>query len=76
MASVILEQVAPTQAIELKNELVAAGLVMDQDFVWRYYQARWNDFNYAGIEPATVIFDFEQDSLATFYQLKWGGQLA
>jgi hypothetical protein len=69
----MLEQVSPTEAIELKNELLAAGLVIDQDCVWRYYQARWDDFSHAGVDPATVIFEFADSSLATFYQLKWQG---
>ena len=68
---VILQPCSPSRAIELKNELVAAGLVMDEDFVWRYYQAKWDEFSFAGVEPSTVIFEFRDPALRTFYSLRW-----
>jgi hypothetical protein len=67
----LLSNISPVRAIELKNELVAAGLVQNQDFIWAYYQAKYNEFSVAGVDPSTVIFDFCDQKLATFYQLKW-----
>jgi len=55
----------------MKYELEKAGLIMDQDFTWYYQQARWDDFSHEPTLPRCVKFDFAQESLATFYKLKW-----
>ena len=66
---VVLERCEVGRALELKNELVAAGLVMDRDFVWWYVQARWDGFT--GDEPSAAVFDFRDPAMATFYRLRW-----
>ena len=68
---VVIQHCTAGRAIELKNELVDAGLIMDEDFVWRYYQAKWDEFSFAGVEPSTVIFEFADPALTTFYSLRW-----
>lgn len=68
---VIVTHCQASRAIDLKNELLAAGLVMDEDFIWSYYQAKWDEFSFAGVEPSTVIFEFADAALSTFYNLKW-----
>ena len=66
--TVMLEGCGVVRALELKNELLAAGLIMDQDFVWWYIQARWDGFT--GDEPSAAVFDFRDPAMATFYQLR------
>ena len=58
-------------AIDLKNQLLAAGLVIDQDFTWRYAQAQYDNDGYSAVTPKQVVFEFHDPALATFYQLKW-----
>ncbi len=71
MVSVSLQPVSVEKAIALKNELLLAGFIMHEDFEWRYYQAKWDEHSLAGVEPSTVVFEFAQESWATFYRLKW-----
>lgn len=58
------------QALAFKDSLIAAGLIMEQDFVWRYFAAA---YNWAGSvdEPGYAVFEFTDPAVATFYQLKW-----
>ena len=58
------------EAIEFKNSLIRAGLVIEKDFVWRYYRQH---YDWAGTmeEPGQAVFDFQDPAMATFYQLKW-----
>ena len=67
----ILQPCTPGRAIDLKNELLAAGLIMNCDFIWCYYQAKWDEFSHAGVEPSTVEFEFQDPRMVTFYQLRW-----
>ena len=71
MHKVIVTHVNAVRAIELKDSLIAAGLVTDIDFVWSYYQARYDEFSHAGVDPSSAVFEFRDPSHATFYQLKW-----
>jgi len=58
-------------AIELKNQLLAAGLVIDRDFVWEYCPATYDSNGYAEVSSKQATFSFFEPLLATFYQLKW-----
>jgi len=58
-------------AIELKDQLTAAGLIINQDFTWEYYQARYDNDGFSPVTPKQAIFSFREPALATFYQLKW-----
>jgi hypothetical protein len=62
---------SPTAAIELKDQLVAAGLSINQDFTWEYHQAKYDNDGFSTVSPKQAIFSFREPSLATFYQLKW-----
>lgn len=70
-AQVVLLHVGPAQGIEYKNDLIAAGLVLDQDFTWKYNQATYDNFGYSAVIPRSVTFKFRDAATATFYQLKW-----
>jgi hypothetical protein len=59
------------RVLELRDELLDAGLVQDRDFTWSYHQAEYDNFSYDAVTPRHACFNFEDASLATFYQLKW-----
>ena len=69
MYRVILRDIEPVEAMWLKDQLVHDGLVMHEDFEWEYHPALWDGFTKE--RPKHVVFSFQKDSLATFYQLKW-----
>lgn len=69
---VIILRISPVQALELRDELVAVGLVQDQDFTWAYSQAEYDHFG-PPVKPRQVKFEFVDSKLAVFYQLKWSG---
>lgn len=58
-------------AVELKDRLLADGLVMHQDFEWTYSQATYNHDGFSAVSPRQATFAFRDPALATFYQLKW-----
>jgi hypothetical protein len=70
MHSVRILHISPVDAIELKNQLLAAGLIINQDFVWKYRQATY-DNGFSAVDPKHATFEFRDPVLATFYQLKW-----
>jgi hypothetical protein len=71
MHRIILYDVDVGNALDMKHELEKAGLIMNQDFTWYYQQARWDDFSHEPTQPQCVMFEFVQESMATFYKLKW-----
>lgn len=58
-----------SRALEMVDQLRQSGLIMDQDFVWRFEKGSYNDSN--EFVPPAVSFEFGNPALATFYQLKW-----
>ena len=73
MTPVRILHVNAVQALELRDQLTDAGLVMDRDFEWEYRQAEY-DLNVlfgSAVTPRQVIFRFQDPMLATYYQLKW-----
>ncbi len=58
-------------AIELKDQLLSDGLVIDRDFVWKYTQAQYDNDGCTYVAPKQVTFEFQDPAMATFYQLKW-----
>lgn len=71
MHRVRIDHLSPVDAIELKNQLLAAGLINNQDFEWEYHQAKYINDGFTLIAPKQAIFTFALASMATFYQLKW-----
>ena len=71
MDKVIINHVSPAEAIELKNQLLSAGLVMNRDFEWRWNPATYDNDGYSAVTPALVYFKFSDAAIATFYKLKW-----
>jgi len=66
MHRIELPDLTPDDGIRLKNLLVSAGLIQEQDFVWQYQSAVHNTDGYT-----TVIFDFVDGAIATYWRLKW-----
>jgi len=71
MHRVVINHVSPAEAIEFKNQLLSAGLVMGQDFEWQWCPATYDNDGYSAVTPTLVSFDFAQAAVATFYKLKW-----
>lgn len=57
------------EAIGYKNELLKAGLQIEQDFVWYWQQCKYDGFTMP--EPSYAGFEFKDPKLASFYRLKW-----
>lgn len=68
---VVIEHIQPIEAVERKNQLLKDGLVLDQDFVWEYKPATYDNDGYSAVTPKQATFRFINPSLATFYKLKW-----
>ena len=73
MTPVKIQHVNAIQALELRDQLTDAGLVMDRDFEWEYRQAEYdlNDSFKPAVTPRQVEFRFKDAVMATYYQLKW-----
>lgn len=71
MHKVALLHLTPDDGIRLKNQLIAAGLKIGQDFTWAYTQAKYNNDGYEAVTPRSVCFEFVDQKLATFYKIKW-----
>lgn len=72
---VVFEDVGAVQGLELIAKLSLDGLVLHQDFTWRYMpslnQYQLNDSKPFEENVSRVIIGFRDPALATFYQLKW-----
>lgn len=66
---VVVEHTPAMKAIELKNEIVNDGLVHGIDFEWRWTSSTWDSA--VGYNPSATRFSFREESMATFYRLKW-----
>ena len=59
------------RALALKHRLDLDGLIVNQDYTWRYQKPVYDNFAWTDREVSHVIFTFRNPALATFYQLKW-----
>ena len=71
MTSIQLLHIGAVRALELRDQLLAVGLVQNQDFEWAYYQPTYDNFCSDAVSPRRVEFRFRDAKLATFYQLLW-----
>lgn len=70
MHTVRVDNIEVFDAIDLKNQLILSGLIVDQDFEWAWITADYDQF--AGwTRQKHAEFRFRDPALATFYQLKW-----
>jgi hypothetical protein len=70
MHSVIIRHVTPLDAVDMKLQLLQAGLVLDRDFSWKFFPNQWDSFS-GVVGTRYAEFQFQDPALATFYQLKW-----
>jgi hypothetical protein len=59
------------EALALKHQLDVDGLVVNQDYTWRYQKPVYDEFAWTESEVCSVTFTFQNPVLASFYQLKW-----
>lgn len=72
MVSITLPKIKTNVALDLVNELKAAGLIINQDFEWAYYAEQIiHNLHDNEIKPRYCEFKFRDPKLATFYALKW-----
>ena len=69
-ATIRIDVPSSPQAFAYKEQLLADGLVWSQDFTWRYNPAK-NGWDYENDVSAWVEFTFRDESLATYYRMKW-----
>lgn len=72
---VVFEPAGPVRGLELIAKLSLDGLVLYQDFTWRYMPSL-NEYQMNDSKPFEnnvnrVIIGFRDPALATFYSLKW-----
>ena len=70
MHTVRVDNIEVFDAIDLKNQLLQAGLIMEQDFEWAWITAEYNNVE-GWTRQKHAEFQFRNPALATFYQLKW-----
>lgn len=66
---IVVKHTPASLAIEMKNNLLQDGLVQGVDFEWRWTGSAWDTAS--GVDPAQTRFSFREESVATFYRLKW-----
>ena len=59
------------EALALKHQLDVDGLIVNQDYTWRYQKPVYDEFAWTESEISSVTFTFQNPILASFYQLKW-----
>ena len=74
-SEVVFEGAGPVRGLELVARLSLDGLVLHQDFTWRYMpslnQFQLNDSKPFEENVSRVIIGFRDPALATFYSLKY-----
>jgi hypothetical protein len=70
MPTVSVHNIEVFDAIDLKNQLIQAGLIIEQDFEWAWITADYNNVE-GWTRQKHAEFRFQDPALATFYQLKW-----
>jgi len=69
-SEVVFEGAKASRGLEMVARLKLDGLVLNQDFDWRYI-ANANEMRESGENVSQVIIGFRDPALATFYSLKW-----
>lgn len=72
LSVVVFHNITAHQALEYKQRLDADGLVLNQDYTWRYQPVKYNgEWEQLPLEDSHVEFKFKDSALASFYTLKW-----
>ena len=59
------------EAYDIVVELKGLGLAANKDFTWSFKPRQGDYFSYEETEPPTVTFTFVEESMASFFRLKW-----
>jgi hypothetical protein len=70
-SSVTITDISAADAIAFKAELTHTGLVMEQDYTWRYQPVKYDNWQTIEIIKSQVTFEFRDPAVASFYRLKW-----
>jgi hypothetical protein len=65
-----VSSIRAVEALKLLEELQQSGLIMDQDFTWRFDPS--SACHEDTPKASSARFEFQDSAQATFYQLKWG----
>jgi hypothetical protein len=59
------------QALEFKDQVVAHGLTMGEDFSWEYIPNQYDGYDDSSHTQPLVTFEFQDSKMHTFFQLRW-----
>ena len=59
------------QALELKQQVVAAGLVINEDFTWEYRPDPYDGYNNSAHAHPEVRFIFRDPAQETFFRMRF-----
>lgn len=71
MTQVIINNVDPTQTMEIVRELRNQGLVQGIDFDFAYHQATYNNDGFIPVAPRHANFMFYKEVHASWFSLKY-----
>jgi hypothetical protein len=71
MATIKLIVKNVTDALSFKDQLKEMGLDHEKDYHWRFNPGINDWYNDENNRPASVEFNFIDESMATFFKLKW-----
>lgn len=67
-----ITNISAAEAIGLKMDLDRGGLVVEQDYTWRFQPVKYTDgFSATPMSESQVVFEFTDPAMASFYKLKW-----
>lgn len=71
-SALVIDHITAQQALEYKKQLTQDGLVVNNDYSWKYQPIKYNDWSMSPkAQHSFVEFEFVDPALATFYRLKW-----
>ena len=59
------------QALDLKEQVVAAGLVINEDFTWEYIPNHYDGYDDTSHSHPEVIFIFRDPAQETFFRMRF-----
>ena len=69
--SIVIPVNTGMDAYAIVGELKGMGLMANRDFTWSFNPSKGDYFSYEVTEPPTVTITFVEESMASFYRLKW-----
>jgi len=58
-------------AMVLKQQVLDHGLLMGQDFTWRYVPNQYDGWDAETSTIPHVVFEFRDPGMETFFKLRW-----